>query len=401
MRTLRRPSEHPKIIDLARSSFVVCGLDKTGKQVLRREFNRFKFSEFIAKTDGCDVFIEACGSAHFWGRKLREAGHSVNLIAAQKVVGFRKCNKNDHNDAHAIAIAGKCPGMEFVPVKSVEQQDVQSLVRIRARLIYRQTALVNEMRGLLAEYGMTICEGITPFRSKMSEMANGSISDFPGITPTIFQCVVSANEELLDITNRVEKHEALIHELTKRDDRCRRIQEIPGVGPLSAATVIASVTNPGAYRNGRQFAASIGLTPKHVQTGGKDSKPVQLGISKHGDPVLRSMLVQGGMTVAKACKMRMEKAAKEKSLEKSAENKTSLSSSLGQHPCRERAKKKAKKKIITPGREEWMRRMIAEKGMQKTAVAIANRNARTILSLLKSGDHYQPLGQQWPLEPVC
>ena len=388
-------------IDLAKSSFVVCGLDKAEKQVLRREFNRLKFAEFIANPDGCDVFMEACGSAHFWGRKLRGAGHSVNLIAAQKVVGFRKCNKNDRNDAHAIAIAGKCPGIEFVPVKSVEQQDVQSLVRIRARLIYRQTALVNEMRGLLAEYGMTICEGITPFRSKMSEMANGSISDFPGITPTIFQCVVSANEELLDITNRVEKHEALIHELTKRDDRCRRIQEIPGVGPLSAAAVIASVTNPGAYRNGRQFAASIGLTPKHVQTGGKDSKPVQLGISKHGDPVLRSMLVQGGMTVAKACKMRMDKAAKEESLEKSAENKTSLSSSLGQHPCRERAKKKAKKKIITPGREEWMRRMIAEKGMQKTAVAIANRNARTILSLLKSGDHYQPLGQQWPLEPVC
>ena len=388
-------------IDLAKSSFVVCGLDKSGKQVLRREFSRFKFAEFIVKMDACEVFMEACGSAHFWGRKLREAGHSVNLIAAQKVLGFRKCNKNDRNDAHAIAVAGQCPGMEFVPVKSVEQQDVQSLVRIRARLIDRQTSLVNEMRGLLAEYGMTIGEGITPFRSKMSEIANGSMSDFPGITPTIFQCVVSANAELLDITIRVEKHEALIHELTKKDDRCRRIQEIPGVGPLSAAAVIASVTNPDAYRNGRQFSASIGLTPRHVQTGGKTSKPVQLGISKHGDPVLRSMLVQGGMTVAKACKMRMEKAAKEESLGKSAENQTSLSSSRGQHPCRERAKKKAKKKIITPGREAWIRRMISEKGMQKTAVAIANRNARTILSLLKSGDHYQPLGRQWPSEAVC
>lgn len=388
-------------IDLAKSSFVVCGLDKAGKQVLRREFNRLKFAEFIAKTDACEVFMEACGSAHFWGRKLREAGHSVNLIAAQKVVGFRKCNKNDRNDAHAIAVAGKCPGMEFVPVKSVEQQDIQSLVRIRSRLIYRQTALVNEMRGLLAEYGMTIGEGITTFRSKMSEMANGSIGDYPGITPTIFQCVISANEELLDITDRVEKHEALIHELTKKDERCRRIQEIPGVGPLSAATVIASVTNPDAYRNGRQFAASIGLTPRHVQTGGKDSKPVQLGISKRGDPVLRAMLVRGAMTVAKACQMRMQKDAKEESIEKSKENKTSISADRGQHPCRDRAKKKAKKKTITPGREEWMRRMISEKGIQKTAVAIANRNARTIHLLLKSGEHYQPFGQQWPSEPVC
>jgi transposase len=384
-------------IDLAKSSFVVCGLDKAGKQVLRSEFNRHKFAEFIAKTDACEVFMEACGSAHFWGRKLREAGHSVNLIAAQKVVGFRKCNKNDRNDAYAIAVAGKCPGMEFVSVKSVEQQDIQSLVRIRARLIYRQTALVNEMRGLLAEYGMTIGEGITPFRSKMSEMANGSIGDYPGITPTIFQCVISANEELLDITDRVEKHEALIHELTKKDERCRRIQEIPGVGPLSAATVIASVTNPDAYRNGRQFAASIGLTPRHVQTGGKDSKPVQLGISKRGDPVLRSMLVQGAMTVAKACKMRMEKAAKEESIEKSKENQTSISAERGQHPCRDRAKKKTKKKIITPGREEWMRRMISEKGIQKTAVAIANRNARAIFSLLKSGDHYQPFAGLSPI----
>ena len=94
-------------IDLAKSSFVVCGLDKSGKQVLRREFSRFKFAEFIAKTDPCDVFMEACGSAHFWGRKLREAGYSVNLIAAQKVLGFRKCNKNDRNDAHAIAVAGQ------------------------------------------------------------------------------------------------------------------------------------------------------------------------------------------------------------------------------------------------------------------------------------------------------
>lgn len=388
-------------IDLAKSSFVVCGLDKAGKQVLRREFNRSKFAEFIDNTNPCDVFMEACGSAHFWGRKLREAGHSVNLIAAQKVVGFRKCNKNDRNDAHAIAVAGRCPGMEFVPIKALEQQDVQSLVRIRARLIHRQTSLVNEMRGLLAEYGMTIGEGITPFRSKMSEMANGSISDFPGITPTIFQCVVSANEELLDITKRVEKHEALIHELTKKDDRCRRLQDIPGVGPLTAATVIASVTNPNAYRNGRQFAASIGLTPRHVQTGGKDSKPVQLGISKHGDPVIRSMLVQGAMTVAKACKMRMEKAAKEDAQQKITDNQSSSSASLGQHPCRERVKKKAKKKTITPGREAWMRRMISEKGMQKTAVAIANRNARIILSLLKSGDHFQPLGQQWPAEAVC
>ena len=113
--------------------------------------------------------MEAFGSAHFWGRKRRESGHSVNLIAAQKVVGFRKCNKNDSNDAHAIAVADKCPGMEFVPVKSVEQQDIQSLVRIGARLIHRQKALVKEIRGLLAECRMTIGEGITPFRSKMAE----------------------------------------------------------------------------------------------------------------------------------------------------------------------------------------------------------------------------------------
>jgi transposase len=383
-------------IDLAKSSFVVCGLDKDGKQVLRQEFSRVKFAEFIDNTDPCDVFMEACGSAHFWGRKLRKSGHSVNLIAAQKVVGFRKCNKNDRNDALAIAIAGKCPGMEFVPVKSIEQQDLQSVVRIRARLIYRQTALVNEMRGLLAEYGVTIAEGIAPFRSKLSEMANGSISDFPGITPTIFQCVVSANEELLDITKRVEEHEALIHELTKKDDRCRRLQDIPGVGPLTAAAVIAAVTDPGAYKNGRQFAASIGLTPRHVQTGGKDSKPVHLGISKHGNPVLRSMLVQGAMAVASRCRMRMKKAAKGESSEDSHEKQTSVATSPGRYPCRERTKKKAKKKTITPVREEWMRRMLTERGMQKTAVAIANRNARVILSLLKSGDHYHPLGQGQP-----
>jgi transposase len=385
-------------VDLAKSSFTVCGLNSAGDQVLRKEFRREAFATFIANLEPCKIFMEACGSSNFWARRATAAGHDVKLIAPQKVLGFRKCNKNDRNDAHAICVAGLCPGIEFVPIKSVSQQDIQSIIRVRARLIQRQTSLVNEMRGLLAEYGLVVPEGISFIRAKLSEISeleNKVIDqkkpEFSELTTVIMACARSANEELIDITNRIEAHEKMLLELTKSDERCARIQSIPGVGPITAATVVASVSNPNAFKNGRQFAASVGLTPKHVQTGGKDSKPIQLGISKHGDSILRSLLVQGGMTVAAACKSRQEKSnkiLKSSSIEPndSGEKKSKRNATI--HPFHGRTKKKSEKKLLSPHREEWVRRLINEKGMQKTAVAIANHNARIILSLLKSGGTY-------------
>lgn len=385
-------------VDLAKSSFTVCGLDVSGSQVLRKEFKREAFAIFLAGLEPCKIFMEACGSSHFWARRATTLGHDVKLLAPQKIMGFRKCNKNDKNDAHAICLAGLCPGIEFVSVKSVSQQDIQSIIRIRERLIHRQTSLVNEMRGLLAEYGLVVPEGMNFIRAKMSEISAAGenvIDEKSGIsvlTSVIKSCIRSAHEELIDLTNRISAHEKMLHELTKNDERCARIQSIPGVGPITAATIVASIVNPKTYKNGRQFAASIGLTPRHVQTGGKDSKPIQLGISKHGNPVLRALLVQGGMTVAAACKSRQEKSHNAPTSltteRKNTIEKQTNTIAAGLHPFHSSTKKKSAKKLLSLHREAWIQRLIKEKGMQKTAVAIANHNARIVLSLLKSGETY-------------
>ena len=216
-------------VDLAKSSFTVCGLDSAGKQILRREYKRESFATFTAKLEPCSIFMESCGSSNYWGRRLKALGHDVKLIAPQKVVPFRKNNKNDPNDALAICVASVCPGMEFVPIKSVSQQDLQSIIRIRARLIQRQTSLVNEMRGLLAEYGLVIPEGITQVRAKLAEisvLSNTAIdenSEFAPLSNVIMQCATCANEELIDISKRIEFHEKMLFELTKLDERCIRI----------------------------------------------------------------------------------------------------------------------------------------------------------------------------------
>ncbi len=387
-------------VDLAKASFTACGLDEKGNKVLRREFRTDSFKAYLGKSEKITVIMEACGGAHYWSRFAKSCGHETKIVAPQKVVGFRKNNKNDKNDAFAICITGTCPGMEFVPTKTVDQQDIQAVLRMRSRLISNQTALVNSIRGILTEYGVTVSKGIQFIRAALSDIAsNPDCEHNKYLTSIILDLVKDINIELIEVTERIEKADKMILRLTKGNENCIKLQAIPGVGPLIAATVVSTLINPEDYKNGRQFAASIGLTPKHVQTGGKDSKPIQLGISKCGNAELRSLLVQGAMSTLNAVRVRQERLDNQnasKPIEK--ESKGNLERNANpiegrgnaQHPSRQLSKQKNEKKIMSKTREQWILKLYAEKGTQKTAVALANKTARMIHAILKSGGTYQP-----------
>jgi transposase len=387
-------------VDLAKASFTVCGLDDKGKKVLTKEYRTDAFKSFLSKSEKMTVFMEACGGAHYWSRFAKGCGHESKIIAPQKVVGFRKNNKNDKNDAAAICIAGLCPSMEFVPTKSIDQQDIQAVIRMRSRLISNQTSLVNSIRGTLCEYGVTAPEGIQYIRALLSDIANNpDYENLKLLTPVTVEIVKVMNKELIETTERIEKTDKMILSLTKENENCIRLQAIPGVGPLIAATVVSTLINPEDYKNGRQFAASIGLTPKHVQTGGKDSKPIQLGISKCGNAELRSLLVQGAMSTLNALRVRrgrldlqgLSTSVEKDSAKTRREGKTNPIEGTGnsQFPSRQRTKKVSEKKSMSKNREDWILKLYEEKGTQKTAVAIANKTARMILAILKSGNKYQ------------
>lgn len=387
-------------VDLAKASFTVCGLDPKGKKVLTKEYRTGAFKDFLANSEKMTVIMEACGGAHYWSRLAKASGHEAKIIAPQKVVGFRKNNKNDKNDAHAICIAGTCQGMEFVATKTVDQQDIQAVLRMRSRLISNQTALVNSIRGTLAEYGVIASEGIQFIRALLSDIANNpGCKEAEFLTPVIIEIVREINKELLDVTDRIEKTDKLIMRLTKNNEDCIRLQAIPGIGPLIAATVVSTLINPEDYKNGRQFAASIGLTPKHVQTGGKDSKPIFLGISKCGNAELRTLLVQGAMSTLNAVRIRqgrLDKLEASTSIKKEPKETPERNANAiegrgnAQHPSRQQSKKKNEKKVMSKSREQWILKLYEEKGTQKTAVALANKTARMIHAILKSGGTYQP-----------
>lgn len=385
-------------IDLAKTSFTVCGLDAQGNRVVRKEFRNDSLKRFLAQLPKCEVFMEACGGAHYWSRIAMSYGHDSKIIAPQKVVAFRKNNKNDDNDGLAICIAGKCPGMEFVPTKTKEQQDIQALVGMRRFLVDQQTALMNRARGLLMEYGVTVPQGVKYIRGILSEIVNNPESPAAvELSATVKELILFTNEDLISVTNRIETCDSRIKSLTNSNPTCKRLQEIPGVGPIIAASIVSTLVNPQDYKNGRQYAASLGLTPKHVQTGGRDSKPIQLGISKHGNAELRSLLVQGALSTLNAVKLRRAKSTAapltpegQKNSEATPVNSgnTTNKSKNAPHPSRQPEKKKSNRKEMSNSYEEWIIKLHDEKGTQKTAVAIANKTARIIHAVMKSGSRY-------------
>jgi transposase len=328
-------------VDLAKNIFQVHGTDVRGKAVLRKALKRADMISFFAKLVPCLIGMEACGSAHFWGRKLTALGHTVKLMAPQFVKPYVKTNKNDARDAEAICEAVARPNMRFVPIKTVEQQALLGLHRARQGFVTARTAQVNQIRGLLAEFGVVVPKGVVRLERQMPEILGDAENGLPHPTREFFSRLFSHFRHL---DAQVKDLELQIRAWHREDTASRRLEAIPGIGPLTASALVASVGDATTFKNGRQLAAWLGLVPRQASSGGKERL---LGISKRGDTYLRTLLIHGARSVLLSLKRRPDQG------------------------------------------EGWAAKVVVRRNHNIAAVALANKNARIVWALLAHGRSYQ------------
>ena len=278
-------------IDLSKTTFHVIGLNTRGEIVLRRKLSRKQLLLYTANRQPILIGMEACGGAHFLGRALRDQGHDVRLMPAQYVKPYVKTNKNDYLDAEAIAEAVQRPTMRFVPIKTDEQLDLQALHRVRDRWVARRTAVMNQMRGLLLERGVVIRKGPSYLMAQAQEILAGRSILF---SARLCGLLRELKQEWDELDRRIERTNAELQHIAKQDDACRRLMEVPGVGPLVSTALVAAIGNGVTFRKGRDLSAWLGLVPRQHSTGGK---PKLLGISKCGNEYLRRMFLHGARSV--------------------------------------------------------------------------------------------------------
>jgi transposase len=274
-------------IDLAKNTFSVHGVDVNGVVTVRRTVSRRKLAELVARLPPCLIGMEACSGAHEWARRFGAAGHTVRLMAAKFVAPYRKSGKNDGNDAEAICEAVGRPNMRFVPIKSVQQQSDLSLHRVRQGFVEERTATLNRVRGLIAEFGYVLPTGVEQLRRQVPEL----IDRLPA---QVARCVHDLLEHAERLRGKVLEYEREIRVSVRDNELARRAHTRPGIGPITASALVATVGNGHDFKNGRQFSAWLGLVPRQYSTGGK----TRLGhITKRGDPYLRTLLVMGARSV--------------------------------------------------------------------------------------------------------
>lgn len=327
-------------IDTAKRVFFLHGEDARGNVILREKLSRERLVPFLANQPVSLIAIEAGCGAHHWARAFGRLGHEVRLIHPKFVRPFVKTNKNDWNDAAAICEAAQRPTMRFVAAKSLEQQDLLVVHRIRARLVAQRTGLCNQIRGLLAEYGVVLPQAISRLRRALPEALEDAENE---LTVQGRELIASLREELCDLEERIKPYEQAIERASVDSLTCRRLRSIPGVGPIGATAVVATMGDPRAFKNGRHFAAFLGLVPCQHSSGGKS----QLGrISRRGDVYVRRILIQGAHAILKRIDQR------------------------------------------DGPRTEWLRALVARRGKQVAAVALANKNARIAWRLLSGESFY-------------
>jgi transposase len=328
-------------IDLAKQSFQLHGVDENGQVVLKKKLSRKQLTAFIARLPICLIGLEACGGAHHWVRVFTKMGHRVRMMAPQFVKPYVKSNKNDAVDAEAICEAVQRPNMRFVPAKSIEQQDIQSIHRIRSQLVARRTAQANQIRGLLMEYGIIIPQGIKCIRKNLPDI----LEDGENLLTTIFREQLSElYDEMVHLDERVDSLELSLKRVCNQHEDCKRLLTIPGIGLMTATALIAAIGDIGAFKSARELAAWLGLVPRQHSTGGK---PTLLGISKRGDSYLRTLLIHGGRSVVRCAHKHQDK------------------------------------------RSQWIGEVEQRRGKNITAVAVANKNARITWALLTKKEDYQ------------
>jgi len=328
-------------IDLAKNVIQVHGADERGKTVLKKQLRREQVAPFFANLPPSLIGMEACGSAHHWARKLESFGHTVKLMAPQFVKPYVKTNKNDAADAEAICEAVSRPNMRFVPIKNAAQQAVLALHRARQGFVKTRTAQANQIRGLLGEYGIVIPQGIGHIAKRLPEILEDGENGLPG---TFRQLLERLGDHLKELDRQVDELEVQIQSWHRENDASKKLARIPGIGPLTASVLVASIGDAKNFENGRQLAAWLGLVPRQHSSGGK---PMLLGMSKHGDSYLRTLLIHGARSVIRV-----------------AERKEGYPNS-------------------------WLARLLGRRNKNVAAVALANKNARTVWALLAHDRDYQ------------
>lgn len=280
-------------IDLAKQVFQLHGVDGQEKVVLLKQLRRVQLLDYFMKLPPCLIGMEACGGAHYWAREPQKLGHTVKLMAPQFVKPYVKSNKNDANDAEAICEAVARPNMRFVAIKTIAQQDIQAIHRIRSELVQQRTAKVNQIRGLLAEYGIVVGRRVDVLRNALPQLLedaeNGLTADFRVLLDGLKQDLVTLDERVDDLDMKIKT-------LATSNPAAKRLQQIPGIGPIIATALICAIGEGKQFQRGRDMAAWLGLTPRQHSSGGKDRL---LGISKRGDAYLRTLLIHGARSVLK------------------------------------------------------------------------------------------------------
>jgi transposase len=278
-------------IDIGKTWFHVVALSDSGKPILREKMNREKLIRFAFTCNATLIGMEACAGAQWLARRLLGAGHEVKLIAPRFIKAYLKSNKNDFNDAAAIAEAVQRPTMRFVPIRSIEQIDIQAVHRVRDQLVAERTAIINQMRAFLLEYGIPV----SPGRAKLLESLPSILEDGDNeLTPVMRSLLNQLKMRLSRVAEELEETEQRINAAAAEDPRCLRLRQIPGVGPIVATALVAAVGNGAQFRRARDMAAWIGLVPRQHSTGGRSRL---LGISKRGNGYLRRLLVLGARAV--------------------------------------------------------------------------------------------------------
>lgn len=331
-------------IDLAKHVFQVCVVNiRSQKVIVNRCIKRRDLLDWLRQQERCRVYMEACGGSHDWARQCQALGFEPRMISPQFVVPFRKGHKTDRNDALAIVEAGLRPGMRFVPIKGMEQQDIQSLHRIRERKVKQRTQLINQLHGLLLEYGIRSGRGQKALRETIHgalEDANSSLS-FP-----VRELFAEQLDELALLNERIRLLDRRVAAYAHQHPACRVLQDLPSVGPVGATQLYAALGRGEVFGNGRQAAAYLGVTPRQFSSGGK---AVMIGLGFTGHAALRCTLVRGAQSVIK-----------------------SLGNKTDHQSC-------------------WLRNLVQRAGKHKAAVALANKTVRIAWAILRSGQAYCPL----------
>lgn len=330
-------------LDIAKNTFHAVHMDERGRLLRRKQLKRRQVTAYFSSLEIRCVAMEACGTAHYWSRQLQSLGHEVVQIPPQHVAAYRRKGKNDYNDAEAIAEASQRPNMSHVPTKTVDQQEVQALLRIRERKISERTRLANQIQGLAGEFGVAMGRGRTAICRQLPEHLEDADN---GLSDRMRGWLHRLREEYLALDSAVRSLDSELEALVKAQPVCKRAMTVPGIGPINAAALYASIGNGRSFQNGRHFAAWCGLVPRQNSTGGKT---VLGGITKRGNRHLRQLLIHG----ARSALMWAEKRDRPDALLR------------------------------------WAVRLKTEKHYNKATVALANKMARVVWAVIVNEQVYQ------------